>query len=205
MTPEEEYGFKPGDILAFSGQGWLSGFINLVTGRLPQRGASHVSILALFVKLSRGDASSLLNFESTSVYPATRENACEISNKPIAGVQAHTLEFALARPGKVWLYRLKRPLTKDQSKALTAYLNSQLGKKYDFKGAGKSFGGPIRAWLRNKFGHEDTSIVFCSKLCGGAIDQFWPSEFAVPSAWNPNNFLEQLTQDGLYDGPERLK
>lgn len=205
MNLEEQFNLRAGDVLAYSGKGWLSGFINLVTGRLPDHGASHVSILATYVKLSRGDVSSLLNFESTSVYEDKPENACEITRKYIRGVQAHTLEFALARPGKIWVYRLKRPLTRAQQKKLTAYIDSQLGKPYKYFGAGKSFGGGFRAWIRNKLGREDTGALFCSDLVGGAVNVFWDKEFETPSAFSPNNLLAELTSDGVYEGPERLK
>ena len=194
----EKFNLKPGDILAFSGKGPLSAWINLVTRGIPAYDASHCSILADW-------EGRLLNWESTAIHQRLGENRCEITGECIRGVQAHTLQHALHRRGKIWVYRLKRELTKEQSAELTAFLRSQIGKPYGFVGAGKTFGGICRAWIRQWLFKQNLDTVWCSEYVGAAANVFWPGLVRNPSAWAPNALLRLLVRDGVYGSRERLK
>jgi hypothetical protein len=86
---------KPGDIIGFSGTGFVSGVINLGTFALPRCGLSHVGIVSEY-------EGELLLFEST--FMAADNVPCVIAGQPVRGVQAHTLESAVSRKGAVWHY-----------------------------------------------------------------------------------------------------
>jgi hypothetical protein len=73
---------KAGDVIGFSGNGFVSAIVNLATFGLPCWGISHVGVMA------HADDGRLLLFESTSL-----ENCpCEIYNEDFSGTQAHTLD-----------------------------------------------------------------------------------------------------------------
>jgi len=124
---------KDGDLLGFSGQGWLSDVINLGTWRLPRWGISHIGIVCTYRK-------EKYIFESTT----TIDKPCDIKHQRVRGVQAHKLEDILARPGKVWHYPLVSPLFMFEIQRLLLNLLSVLGKPYDLIGAGRSAGFLIR-------------------------------------------------------------
>ncbi len=204
MATADDHKLKPGDILAFGGKGFLSGWINFVTLALPGWGASHVSMVGK-------RRSKLLNYESTSTYPDEPKNYCAIKGCHVRGMQAHTLDFALDRPGKIWVYRAKNKLTCQHSDDLTAFLDSQLGKEYDYVGAGKTFGGFIRTLIRQRLYREDLSTLWCSEIVAAAVNLLWRLKHygtvwtGNPSAWSPNSLLRALVSDGLYEPAERLK
>lgn len=188
---------QPGDILGSSGAGVTSGFINLVTCALPGHGLSHVAMMA------HANDGRLLVFESTSVLEDKPENYCEITGKYCSGVQAHTVDHFFSRPGKVWVFRKRKPLSNAQSYKLTKFLHEQIGKPYDLSSAMGSAGGKGRAWVRGKIFKQDLSQIYCSELCGAAVN-LWLDEFDSASTWSPNNLMRYLVSDGVYYSAERV-
>jgi hypothetical protein len=198
-SPELRYGLKAGDILAFNDGDFLSSLISVATGSLPGHGASHVSILAY------APDGELVNFESTSTYAAIDKNRCYVTGNLVKGVQAHALDHSFSKPPKIWVYRIRRPLAESYQQILSSYLVQQLGKPYDYRGAAKSFGGLVRAKLREHLWKEDGTTLFCSHLVGDAVNIFAPRTFENPQELSPNNLLSLLVSDGFYSPAERLK
>ena len=131
---------KAGDIIGFSGSSLVNDLINIGTWGIPRWHLSHVGII-----VERNG--ELLFFESTSLAPAGVK--CVIQDKEVKGVQAHTIETMLQRPGKIWLYPLSRPLYRRENQRLLFSLVSKCntGKGYDLIGAGRAGGGLLRRCL----------------------------------------------------------
>lgn len=187
---------KPGDILGFSGAGFVSDLINIGTFGIPRWHLSHVGIIAQL------NGQNLM-FESTSLAPA--DQPCVLQGKAIRGVQVHTIEQALARKGKVWLYPLSRTLYPRESRRLTYSLMGQLGRDYDMLGAGNAGGGLFLRWARVLLGNENLDDVFCSELTAHEYSELGILPSGNASAYNPNAFVRRARRAGVSKPRVRLK
>lgn len=187
---------RPGDLISTSGTGLGSAFINVVTAGVPGWCASHIGIVSQY------DRENLL-FESTSALPKTE--LCAIRGVPTSGVQAHTLDSVMERPGRIWLHRLHRRLYHDEEIRLTLYLVDLIGRKYDFLGAGRSgTGGPLLRYVLSYAKPGDLSQIYCSELVSSALNDIgiWSK---TENSIAPNSLIYALRLRGLIFRRERLK
>lgn len=185
---------RPGDIIGFSGDSWLSAGINLATYGIPFWGLSHVGIVGKFKGLH-------VIFESTSL----SDMPCMVQEKKTSGTQAHSAWGCIsAYRGKVWHYPLWRPLSNVESLGLTAFLLEYIGTNYDFIGAFRA-GGKIWSWLESKLRQEDLTSLFCSELCVAAHRHVRIFKVNSASHWNPNRFVREERQRGILMKPRRIK
>jgi len=186
---------KAGDVIGFSGRHFYSVLINIGTFGVPLWGLSHVGIMA--------DAPDgrLLLFESTddSGIP------CEISRRPVVGVQAHTLESVVeAYRGRMWHYPLYRPLYVHERCRLAKFLESTAGRPYDTKGALRA-AGFLFALAESAFRGQDLAELFCSETCcaAHAVIGLFPTGNA--SEWSPNRFVRTERGLGILGRPKRIR
>ncbi len=188
--------FKPGDIIAFSGNAWSSAAINLATWGIPWWSISHVGIVA-----HGGASHGQLLFESVS----GKAVPCEITGQVIDGTQAHSLESVVnGYDGKVWHYPLYRQLFAHEDKRLTDFLLSTVGVPYDRLGAFRA-GYTLFSWVESQIHEEDLTKLFCSEWCAAAhaVMGLLPSDNA--GRWNPNYLCRYERRMGLLRKPRRLK
>lgn len=185
---------KPGDIIGFCGDGWLSAGINLATYGVPYWSISHLGIIG------EHNGRTLL-FESCYHQDAP----CEIQDKLFSGTQAHTLDFRLNNyPGKIWHYPLYRSLYDDEKERLNGFLLDTIGLPYDQIGAFRAgeYGlSWIEAWLRE----TDLSSIFCSEWCAAAHTHIGIFRTDNVSRWNPNRFVRVERRQEILTRPRRLK
>lgn len=186
---------KPGDVLGFSGHGWVTDFINVMTGGLPRWGLGHIGIVARY-------KDDLVLFESTTLNDD--RSHCIIAGKGVHGVQAHYLEDAFSRPGKIWLYPLSYHLYADEGLRLSRFLVNQAGLRYDLIGAGRS-GGLIPRLLTYVFRREDLEELFCSELVAAAFSNIGVLPTANASTYSPNGFVRRAIRKGLLKPRVRIK
>ena len=186
---------KVGDVIGFSGNGWVSGLVNVGTYGLPGWGISHVGIMA------HAADGRLLLFESTSLeaFP------CEISGEKFSGTQAHTLaKIVDVYDGKVWHYPLTRPLYEYEDARLTEFLMATIHTPYDMMGAFRSAGVGL-SWLESCLREQDLHMIFCSEWCAAALTDIGLFHTANASRWNPNKLTRCLRREGLVHKPRRLR
>lgn len=185
---------RAGDILAFSGAGWKSNLINLATFGIPRFSVSHIGIIGEY-------ENELLLFESTTL----NDLPCRITGKPIKGSQAQRVGPRLSRyRGKVWAYRLYRPLYKHENERLSKFLVDGLGRPYDQVGAFRS-GGVAFSWLESKIHAPNLASLFCSEWVAAALANIGVLPTNHPSKWNPNRLIRFLNKHELVQPPRRLK
>lgn len=186
--------FKAGDILGFSGRHWWSAAIALGTGGIPFWSLSHVGILA------HAPDGRLLLFESTD-----SSDPCEITGKPIHGVQAHWPEDVIADyRGRVWHYSLYRPLYEHEENRLTRFLQTLIGRPYDEIGAVRA-GGFLLSIIEGILRQEDLSHLFCSEVDAAALSHLGIWATANASRWSPRRLIKKLRRAGIMRKPVRLK
>lgn len=188
MAKKYRYYPRVGDIITTSGTGFISGAINVGTFGVPYWHASHVGII------TDVDHRRLI-VESTSVHPLA--TPCEYAQVPVKGVQLHTIEDVVARPGRAWAHPIARPLYSHEAQRLRLFLFSRLGHPYDLTGALRSAGFIFNAF-QSVLRAEDLATLFCSELVASALDHigFFPVKNA--SRWNPNKLVRALYRAGLY-------
>ena len=185
---------KAGDVIGFSGDNWLSAGINLATYGIPFWSLSHVGILGEH----KGE---LLLFESTLL----SNLSCVVQGKPVEGTQAHRLDECIeAYGGKIWQYPLYRPVYPFESKWLSEFLLSYLGKKYDTIGAFRA-AGVGWSWLESKLRRQDLSSLFCSEYCAAAHASIGVFQTDHVSRWNPNRLVRTERRRGILLRPWRHK
>jgi hypothetical protein len=185
---------QPGDVIGFSGRGLVSDLINVATYGCPRVGLSHVAIVAEY----RGQ---LVLFESTTL----DDEPCLITGRRIHGVQAHPLVRRIkGYAGAAYHYPLCRALTTDQSKKLTEFLVSMIGRPYDDIGAFRSGGegfSYIESWLRP----ANLNSIFCSELVAAAHKYVGAWHPRNESSYNPNRLVRTELRDGVLRVPWRLE
>lgn len=185
---------KEGDILGFLGSSIASSVINIGTYGIPGWGLSHVGIASKY----EGDT---ILFESTTL----NDRPCYIRKQHVQGVQAHPIPYSIeSYAGKIWHYPLIKPLRKNEGLRLSSYLMKQLGKDYDYLGAGRS-GGKLIACLESLLRKEDVMYLFCSELCAASHRYIERFDTLNVSQWNPNSFTREERRRGILGKPVRLK
>lgn len=187
-------GLRAGDVVGFSGQGFVSDAINLGSFGVPRWGLSHIGIIGRY----RGRR---YLFESTTLNAG---KPCDILGQCCSGVQAHTLDDITKRPGKVWAYKLNTMLTKTQDRQHTLRLLSHLGTAYDYFGAGRS-GGFVLRNVEGLLRPEDLSTFFCSELVALMLDELKLLDIDNASAQSPNSLGRKLVRDRITRKAFRIK
>lgn len=199
---------RPGDVLGFSHGGMLGVTINLATLGVPFWGLSHVGIVT-----RQGDGKLLYNEQSAAciellvVCESTvlAFHPCLATNRDVAGVQIQPLCRRLwSYQGKVWSYRLRRPLTAQSEEKLMQFCHSHLGKSYDAVGAFRARGAGF-GWLEKRLRSEDLSSVFCSEFAAAALRHVGVFDTDNASRWNPNALCRALVRRGVVHVPVRQR
>jgi len=195
LRPKSTLTVCPGDLIGFSGESFISDFINVVTYGIPRWGISHVGIM--------GEAPDgrLLLFESTTLDGLP----CEITKGHFNGTQAHSLDAVVkAYQGKVWHYPLCRTLYENERQRLTQFLMETIHTPYDEMGAFRSAGVGL-SWVESLFREEDLTTIFCSEWCCAAHTEIGIFRTDNVSRWNPNRFVRTERRQGILLKPRRLK
>ena len=183
---------KPGDLVFFSGRGWVSSVIQLATYSLPGVGFSHVGIIGRYHDLP-------VMYESTSF----DRPPCAISGIEITGVQAHWLDDVAYEPGKGRLYvcPLKRDLYPHEEERLCRLLEMYRGNiRYDMIGAVRS-GGFFLRQLLSLVHDESDATLFCSELVAAVLEETGIWSTPNWSKWNPNSLYRALRLKGIISDP----
>jgi hypothetical protein len=193
--PEDAPEVKAGDLIAFSGDSWISDLVNVATYGIPRWGVSHVGIM--------GEARDgrLLLFESTTLDGLP----CEIQGVHFNGTQAHSLDAVVAAyRGKIWHYPLYRPLYDSERQRLTQFLMESIHTPYDEMGAMRSAGVGL-SWVESLFRDEDLTKIFCSEWLAAAYSVIGLHATSNASRWNPNRLVRSLKRHDLLLRPRRLR
>lgn len=185
---------KAGDLIAISGKCAVSRMIQLGTWSLPNvwplekySGVSHVGIVCPVWD-------EMLIYESTSL---GRGPCARTGRQNPKGVQAHYVSEFLSSGDTVWHYPLSRELYDHEVFRLSQYLESCLGRGYDFAGAGRTAGGPLSYALTTLFGGDKQEYLFCSELVAAAWKEVGVFQTKNPGAWNPNRLVRVGLRSGL--------
>lgn len=183
-----------GDLLGFSGRDLLSAAINLGSLGLPRRGLSHVAIVANF----RAEGPCL--YESTALVgiPCLQREAI------VDGMQCHDIrDRVIGYPGRVWHYRLRRPLGLDEADWLEVRLRRlcRQASPYDYLGALGARSTLVACAQRAKFGREDLAKLFCSELVAAMWADLRILKTSNASAWSPNALARYAVRHGLVEEP----
>ena len=190
MAPE----LKPGDVIGFSGRGYQSVAINILTYGIPHWSISHVGILGQH-------KGKLLLFESTTL----TDIPCVIQGKSVQGTQACHLEDRLkSYAGRAWHYPLYRKLFAFECKRLNDFLVDHIGVPYDREGAIRA-GGSLWSWVKSFFYPENLDFIFCSEFCAAAHRDIGLLRTDNASSWNPNSFVRHERGVRILAKPWRLK
>ena len=195
LRPQFVHTLQPGDIVGFSGDNWISDFINLATYGIPRWGISHMGIM--------GEATDgrLLLFESTTLDGLP----CEITGEHFNGTQAHSLDRVVETyQGKVWHYPLYRSLYKNERQRLTQFLMGTIHTPYDEMGAFRSAGVGL-SWIESLVRQQDLTKIFCSEWCCATHTAIGIFRTDNVSRWNPNRFVRAERRCHILRTPRRLK
>jgi len=185
---------KTGDIVAFSGHGKTSCFVNLVTYGIPCWHASHVGIIGEY----KGEH---LLFESTTLSNVP----CIIQKKHFRGVQAVRLgDRVKTYRGKAWHYPIYRPLYSFEEDRLNEFLISKIGTPYDKVGGMRSAGAGF-SWIESKLRGEDLNLLFCSEYVAAAHRLTGLLRIENASRWNPNKLIRHERRVKILTRSRRLK
>jgi len=185
---------KAGDVVGFSGRGWISAAVNIGTYGLPFFGISHVGVMA------NDPDGRLLLFESSE-----DDLPCAIFGEKFVGTQAHVLGDVLeVYKGKVYHYPLYRPLYPNEDARLTRFLMETIHTPYDLMGALRATGVGI-SWIESLFRPQDLSTIFCSEQVASALSMIGVFPTSNASRWNPNRLCRHLRWNGAVGKPRRLK
>jgi hypothetical protein len=192
LTPQV---YQPGDLLLFSGRGFISRAVKGFTCcpchwfRPSWRCVSHVGILADWY-------GKTLLIESTTLV----DEPCEITGKVNKGMQAHFPKPRIAGDsGYVFLAKPnidRMGFTARHSGSLRRFLVRALGAQYDELGAIESALFPTNA---------DLSRVFCSEVVAGALMDIGRLPLDNPGVYTPTRLIRELVRIGTYMTPVRVK
>lgn len=199
-SPAANAKFKPGDVLAFSGNGWQSAMIRALSVsprywfRDCPENSTHVEICSILPKrLYR--AGGTLTIGSTTF----NNDPCVVAGKRVRGVQAHRPEERVAAyDGSVWRLRPAPGQWSDgDTWRLMWFVQFWLGKKYDMRGA-------LTAVL--PFPEPpDAQRAFCSRFDATALMRLGKYPITNPSRVTPSEMVRTLVDTGIYYHPVRLK
>jgi hypothetical protein len=176
---------KTGDVIAFSGEGWVSRLIKRKT-------RSHISHVGVVFGVT-GDFSNrrILIIESTSLSNIPDK----ITNEKIKGVQIHFLSHKIQNyQGKVYLFPLKQKLKDGQSRLMCDWLGQVHTKKvqYDNFQAVRSSLDFFENIFKLKFFSSKRNLnrLFCSELVGEAHKRAG-LPIGNPSELTPKDIISQ--------------
>lgn len=185
---------KPGDVIAFSGEGLVGDIINLGTFGIPRWNICHVGIVG-----EATDGRQLL-FESTTL----DDLPCEIAGSKFDGTQAHQLDTVCRRyRGKVWHYPLYRTLYAFERQRLSEFLVGTIHVPYSKMDAFRSSGLGL-SWVETLISEADLRQIFCSEWVAAAHAYvgLWPTNNF--GRWNPNRLIRYLRSHGVLRLPRRM-
>lgn len=185
--------FQNGDLIGFSGQGFVADGINLGSYGIPRWDICHIGIVCEHEGVPYLWESSIVN----------NDGPCEITNATNSGVQARHIGGTIQRPGKVWHYKLRTPLSSTETTVLQLKLLQLLGRPYDLRGAIRS-GGFLLRILGMLMHREDVSTLFCSEMVAHLLDEIKVFDTRNASGWSPNALVRNLFSDGVVLTRERL-
>jgi len=175
----------PGDVIGFSGHSLVSAGVNLCSFGVPLWSLSHVGIVSKCNSPGRG----LRLFDSAAGF----------------GVRSQPLRAGLELyDGKVWIYRLARPLYLHECARLCSHLDSMLGLPYDTAGALRA-GGLLWAAAQGAFRGESLASLFCSEFVAEQLSYIGMFNTTNVSRWSPNHLMRTLRRLGVVHKPERVK
>lgn len=187
---------RPGDGLWFCGRGFASRAIALWTCSIPQLLAGQwISHCGTIVRMN----GEIKHVESTTM----NDMACDIQQRQVRGVQVNDpWERIGAYQGRVYMTRLRVPLTKQQSEALTASAEAFLGTPYDTRQA--LLAGT--RWIKRYFA-ADRSAVFCDELRSMLLMDAGkiPEGLYAPHDETPASLLRRALRTGIETSLLRLK
>jgi hypothetical protein len=186
---------KPGDIIGFLGNNFVSALVNFGTYGIPFRGVSHVGIM--------GEATDgrLLLFESTTL----NDLPCAIAGAKFDGTQAHELDSVVrSYRGQIWHYPLYRSLYDFERQRLTDFLMGTVHVPYGAMEAFRS-GGEGLSFVESLFREADLHRIFCSEWCCAAHAYMGIFPTANVARWNPNRFVRWERSEGILLRRRRLK
>ncbi len=174
---------RPGDVIGFSGNSWVSAGVNLCSFGIPLWGLSHVGIVG---NAFRAD---LELWDSASGFGVRHQRYS-------TGIELYE--------GKAWLYRLARPLYPHECGRLRSHLDSMLGLPYDTKGALRA-GGLLWAAVQGRIRGESLTSLFCSEFVAEQLSHIGVFNTTNASRWSPNHLMRTLRRLGIVQKPARLK
>lgn len=185
----------PGTIVAFYGTDPMSLLIRAAT-----LGPSHVGIMSYSERLlNLVPRSELVLFESTTLCPVKDLATGEF----VDGVQANRLSDRLATyPGKVVAYHLHEDISLDALSdiRLMRFLDSQLGKNYDYTAAALS----ASHLLKLRWNTPDLDTIFCSALVARALMIINRCNWSNPEWYSPAALINEIRKSAVYRKVERL-
>lgn len=190
---------RPGDIVGFAGTDFRSRWIAYGTLCWPGSGLVHVGMC---VRSPIDNDNGLALWEATTC--CTRP--CMYEGQIVHGAQFQPLgERVYEAKCKVWLYRLRRPLTDEESRELTALCIADAGKRYDMPGALRSR-SLLCGWLfrRVKPHRQDLDQLFCSETVANRLDDLGRWDPGNASEWNPHALGQAIVKDGVTEKRVRL-
>lgn len=186
---------KMGDQIYVVGKGLTSGVIQAFTYSLPGVGFSHV--------MTVGDLHGRpILYESTSF----GRPPCVRAGQVVCGVQAHWPEDIIkpSRDATYYHAPLRRELYWHEQNRYQEYLDSVLGRGYDFYGAAKS-GGFLLRYAMSMVARESNAHLFCSELCAEALVYTGVWNNRHYSRWNPNSLYRRLYLQGIINKAKRIE
>jgi len=179
-----QYQFKSGDIIGFSGRGFISDVVNIGTYGIPRWSISHVAIIA--------------GYGENKLYEANE-------NDTISGVSFHKPHDKIDEyKGRIWIYPLYRKLYYEENCRLNENLSKFLNTPYDTLGAIRS-AGFIFSIIESLIHGPDFVKLFCSELVAQQLSDIGIYPTSNASRWNPNKYLRRLRLNGIVCKPIRLK
>ncbi len=172
----------------------MADVINAGSYGIPRYGLSHIGIICEYEGIH-------YLFESTTL---NGDRPCAIRGVPVSGVQAHTVEDFLQRPGKIWHYPMRTRLYSHQSVRLRLELLELLGREYDLQGALRS-GGCFLRILEKTFRIQDISTLFCSEMVAYVLTRIGIAHIINASGQSPNSLVRRTHRQAITGKRNRLK
>lgn len=186
---------EPGDVIAFTGNGWRNHVINVLTYGIPGWSISHVGLVGNLLKHP-----GPLLFE-TLMSPGP---PCVLRGESRTGAQVQRIEHYLDQDcGPIWHYKLYRPMYAHEKRRLHEILLKGLDTPYDLAGAVRS-GGMLTAWVSALLRGEDKSAMFCSEWTADGLRGTGIFTTSNISRWNPNKLIRRARLAGVLRKPVRL-
>lgn len=187
--------FKAGDLLFFSGRGWLAAGLKFASADWLWAGFSHVGLIVEFWKIA----------DSTAIHPSRRllvveattldRKPCEITGAT-SGCRARSIQPRIdSYDGRVYYFPLRTELLQNRCDDLEMAARGQLGRKYGYLDLLR-----CRAYRRIKLLPGSRRALHCSESSGDILKQTGIIECDDVSALSPNSLAGLVTDQGTH-GP----